>query len=323
MKEVKRMSVGKKWPRYFAILIALVMLAETIAFTLTGYAKNNTDTAYELTDSDKATVSEISNMTGVKAEKIAELRKEGRTWNQILELIKNDPDYRAEGDSARRNDTLAKAGIGEEALEKLKEEGFSEEEISAAKSLVERIMFQIEEITGMQAASPSLPDTGTYVNEKKEEDITAYTALGEKIDLSEAVYLILKLSDELGGAQGALDEYLCSLQLDIDLNRYLADKEGYLKQKQDKTVEMAAQDIITSARIEEKLLDMLQSMNKRDEDLPEIKTSIPSIPDAVKESPLPDVQAPDIEDIRPQNPAEAIMQEINEITADNGVQDRR
>lgn len=322
MKEVKRMSIGKKWPRYFAILIALVMLAETMAFTLTGYAKNSADKAYELTDEDKAIVSEISNMTGVKAEKITELRKEGRTWNQILELIKSHPDYRAEEDSIRRDDILAKAGIGDEALEKLKEEGFSEEEISAAKSLAERVLFQLEEISNMQITLPSQPDPKVNVNEDK-EDISTYTQLAGKINLSEAVYLILKLRDEFGGMQAALDEYLCALQLDIDLSRYLTDKEGYLKQKQDKTVEMAVQDIITSARIEEKLLDMLQYMNKRDEGLSETKTGIPQIPDAVKESLLPDVQAPDMQDIRPQNPAEAIMQEINAITANNGVQNRR
>jgi len=316
-------KTDRKWPRYFAILVALVLIVETIAFTLNSYAKNSTDMVYELTDQDKNTVSEISNMTGVEADKIIKLRKEGKSWNEILKFIKSNPGYKAEEDAAARNSTLVKNGMAEATINKLKEEGFSEEEISEAKSLVERIMFQLDEITCMQAAVPSLPDTGTYANEKKEEDMTAYTTLAGKINLSEAVYLVLKLSDELGSMKAVLDEYLCSLQLGIDLNRYPDDKEGYQKMKQQKLTELIEKDIITSADIEEKMLDMLQNMNKKDEELTELKANMPSLPEIENESPLPDVQLPDVQDIKPQNPAEAIMQEINAITANNGVQDRR
>ena len=314
---------GKKWPRYFAILVALVMLVETIAFTLTSYAKNDTNAAYELNNEDKTTVSEISNMTGVKADEIIKLRKEGKTWNEILELIKNNPDYKVEGDDIRRNDTLAKTGMEEDTLEKLKEEGYTEEQIIEAKSLVERVMFQLEEIANMQVMTPSQPEVGVNINENKEEDTTAYTALVGKISLNEAVYFILKLSDELGSMQAVLDEYLYSLQLGIDLNQYLTDKEEYQKQKQQKMAELAAQDVITSASIEERMLDMLQSMNEKDEEVSEIKANISSLPDTVKESPLPDIQTPAAQDIKPQNPAEAIMQEINDITANNNEQNWR
>lgn len=93
--------------------------------------------------------------------------------------------------------------------------------------------------------------------------------------------------------------------------------------KQQKLTELIEKDIITSADIEEKMLDMLQNMNKKDEELTEIKANMPSLPEIENESPLPDVQLPDVQDIKPQNPAEAIMQEINAITANNGVQDRR
>lgn len=316
-------KTDKKWQRYFAILVALVMVVETIAFTLTSYAKNDTNTVYELTDQDKNTVSEISNMTGVKADEIIKLRKEGKTWNEILELIKNNPGYKAEGDAATRNSALAKNGMEEATINKLKDEGFTEEEISEAKSIIERVVFQLDEITDMQAAAPSLPDTRTYVNEKKEEDMTAYITLAGKINLSEAVYLVLKLDDELGSMQAVLDEYLCSLQLGIDLKQYLDNKEEYQKMKQQKMAELVAQDIITSADIEEKMLDMLQNMNKKDEGVPEIKADMPSLPETENESPLPDVQVPDVQDIGPQNPAEVIMQEINGITADNNEQDGR
>ncbi|KUO72064.1 MAG: hypothetical protein APF77_18330 [Clostridia bacterium BRH_c25] len=303
---------GKKWPRYFAIIVALVMITETIAFTLTGYAKNDTDAAYELNNEDKTTVSEISNVTGVKAEEITKLRKEGRTWNEILELIKNNPGYKAEGDDIKRKDTLANNGMEEDTLNKLKEEGYEEEQIIEARTIVERVMFQLDEITNTQAAMPSLPEAGASIDENK-DNMSSYTALTGKINLSEAVYLILKLQQELGSMQAVLDEYLCSLQLGIDLNQYLSNKEEYQRLKQQKTAELAAQELITSADIEEKMLDTLQNMNKRDMGVPEIKADGPSLSDTVMESPLPDVQAPAAQDIKPQNPAEAILQEIESI----------
>lgn len=304
---------GKKWPRYFAILIALVMIMETIAFTLTSYAKNDTNSIYELNDEDKETASEISNMTGVKADEIIKLRKEGKSWNQILELIKNNPGCKSEENGTKRKSTLAQNGMDEAILSKLKEEGFTEEEISEAKSLAERIIFQLEEIANMQVMTPSVPDNGLNSIDRKEADITAYKELTGKICLSEAVYLILELRNELGTIHSAFDEYLCSLQLDIDLNLYLTNKEEYQKQKQQKMAEMALKHIITSADVEEKMLDMLQSMNMKAEETPEAKNDIPSIPDMIKESPLPDVQSPNTQDIKPQDPSKTLIQEIESI----------
>jgi hypothetical protein len=310
---------GKKWPRYFAILVVLAMLVETISFTLTSYAKNDTNAEYELANEDKTTISDISNMTGVKADEIIKLREAGKTWNEILELIKNNPDYKAEGDSTKRSNTLTKTNMDEDTVKKLKEEGFTEEQIIEAKSLVERVIFQLEEIANMQVAAPLQPEDGVTANEVKEENLTAYVELSGKINLNEAVYLILKLGDELGSMQAVLDEYLCSLQLDIDLNQYLINKEEYEMQKQQKLAEMLAQDIITTAGIDEKMLDMLQSKNKKAEENLVVKTYIPTIPDTVIESPLPDVQAPEALEIKPQNPAEAILQEIEGLK-NNGVE---
>lgn len=303
---------NKKWPKYFAMLVALVMMAETIAFTVTGYAKNNTDAVYEFNNEDMTTVSEISNMTGVKSEEIIKLRKEGRSWNEILELLKNNPGYKAEGDNIKRKDTLTKNGMEEDTLKKLKEEGCTEEQIIEAKTIVERVIFQLDEIVNMQVMIPSTPEAGESIDTDK-DDTADYTALAGKIDLNEAVYLILKLQEEFGSIQSAFDEYLCSLQLGIDFRIYLTDKEEYRRMKQQKTAELASQELITLAGIEEKMLDMLQGMNKKDEETPEMKNDGLSLPWADVESPLPDIQAPAVQDIKPQNPAEAIMQEINSI----------
>lgn len=315
---------GKKWPRYFAVLVAVIMIVETIAFTLTSYAKNDTNTTYELTNEDKSTISEISNMTGVKADEIIMLRKEGKSWNQILELIKNNPGYKAEGDVEKRNGILVKTGMDEAVISKLIEEGFTEEEITEAKSLMERVLFQLDEIANTQIITTSAPDTMSNTADNKEAEITEYKDLAGKIDLNEAVCLILKLSDELGGMQAVLDEYLCALQLGIDLNQCLADKEGYQKQKQQRLSELGTQDIITAARIEEKMLEMLQNMNnKNDDGMPEIKATVPSISGAAIDSPLPDVEAPDAQNIKPQNPAEVIMQEIEIMKSVGTEQDGR
>lgn len=323
MEEVRRMSMaGKKWQRYFAIVIALVIIMETIVFTLTSYARNDANPTYEISNDDKMTASEISNMTGVTADEIIKHRKEGKTWNQILELIKNNPDYRDEGDGSRRKEALAQSDMDEAVLKKLKEDGFTEEEIVEAKSLVERAIFQLGEIINMQAMTPFAPDTGINTPDNKETDTTIYYELTNEINLSEAVYVILNLRDEMGTIQAAFDEYLCSLQLGIDLRQYLARMEEYKKEKQQKLAEKGLQHIITSADIEEKMLDVLQSMNKKTEGAPETKTGAPSLPDTAKESLLPEVQTPSVQSIKPQNPAEELILEIDGIK-NNGIDQSR
>lgn len=322
MEEVRRMlTTGKKWPRYFAIVIALVIIMETIVFTLTSYARNDANPTYEINNDDKMTASEISNMTGVTADEIIKHRKEGKTWNQILELIKNNPGYRDDG--SRREEALAQSDMDEAALKKLKEDGFTEEEIVEAKSLVERAIFQLGEIINMKAAAPFAPDTGMNTPDNKEEDTTIYYELTNEINLSEAVHVILNLRDYMGTIQAAFDEYLYSLQLGIDISQYLARMEEYKKEKQQKLAVKGLQHIITSADIEEKMLEVLQSMNKKTEGAPETKTGAPSLPDMANESLLPEVQTPSVQSIKPQNPAEELILEIDKIKNNSIDQSRR
>lgn len=307
---------GKKWPRYFAIVVAMVMIVETLAFTMTSYAKNDTNTVYELSNEDKATVLEISNMTGVEADEIVRLRKEGKSWNEILELIKTNADYKFKGDEVKRNIILARTGMGEDTHKMLKEEGFTEVGIMEAKSLVERVVFQLDEISNMQVV-PTFPVTGLNDGDPRQDNIASYRALAEKINLDDAVYLILKLHDEFDSSQAIMDEYLYSLQLEIDFKEYITDKDGYIEEKQRKAVELESKDIITISQIEEKMMDMLQSMNNKEEALPEVESGTHVLPDTEKESPVPDVPVPNAENVRPQNPAEAIRQEISNLQ-DNG-----
>lgn len=315
------LTTGKKWPRYFAIVIALVIIMETIVFTLTSYARNDANPTYEINNDDKMTASEISNMTGVTADEIIKHRKEGKTWNQILELIKNNPGYRDDG--SRREEALAQSDMDEAALKKLKEDGFTEEEIVEAKSLVERAIFQLGEIINMKAMTPFAPDTGINTPDNKEEDTTIYYELTNEINLSEAVHVILNLRDYMGTIQAAFDEYLYSLQLGIDISQYLARMEEYKKEKQQKLAEKGLQHIIASADIEEKMLEVLQSMNKKTEGAPETKTGAPSLPDTAKESLLPEVQTPSVQSIKPQNPAEELILEIDKIKNNSIDQSRR
>jgi len=318
------MSVtGKKWPRYFAVLVALVMIAETIAFTVTGYAKNDTRTVYELTAEDKTTAAEISNMTGVRSEEIIKLRETGKSWNEILELVKNDPGYRAQGDGTKRSERLAQTGIKEETLEKLKEEGFTEQEITEAGSLVERVIFQLDEIASMRVMVPAPPETGVNTGEVKEDGLAAYSELAGKIDPDEAVCLLLRLRSEFGSAQAVLDEYLCSLQLGLDLNLYITDKKEYLEQKRQKAAGPAAQEPITLSKIEEKMLEMLRGMNSKAEAVAETKPLTYLLPGEEKESPVPDVPVPEAGAVKPQNPAELIQQELRDLQNNGAEQNGR
>ena len=88
--------------------------------------------------------------------------------------------------------------------------------------------------------------------DKKGEDITAFKELLGKFDLNTSVSLMLKLKKDFGSIDNVLDEYLCCLQIGINLEDYIKDKEEYQKQKKEKAAGLDSSKIITIKIIEEK-----------------------------------------------------------------------
>lgn len=302
----------KKHSKWVALAVGIAILAQTFAFVLNG--KGNRDkAAVPEAREDAAIAADISNMTGVKAEDILKLKQSGFTWNEVLgKLKKNGNDNRE--DREKRSELLAGAGM-EETISQLQKKGFSEEDILEAKMAAERLQFQLQEMANDRAARPEIPLPAAMTEEgKKERRTETIRKLAGQFDLSAAVYGMVMLREELGSLEAALDEYLLALQIGIRFEKYLDDKEAYLKEKEEKSAGFAQDEIITVSVVETVLLEQVQQDNRMAADggfavQPGQIVSSPS-PDSEKEPLLPDVPQPGLADVRPENPTKQIMKEV-------------
>lgn len=313
------LKIGKGKLKLLAIVIGLVMILQTIVFAAGSTFWDDTEipaqhSAGQFSEQDNLTALDISNMTGVSVDEIKKLKLEGKSWNEILEIIKNNPNYKVKDSNLLRDKTLLESGIGAEYAEKLKKEGFTDEDIIDARAIVERVVFQLQEITQKEDMLPQVQQPNGIDEVKKDSDNEAYLELLNKIDINKAVYLILKLKNHIGSMETVLDEYLCSIQLEIDLEAFIDNLDGYEKEKEKKLLEKNIIELINISKLEEDLILKVAERNSKDKDI------IPSIPNVEQladelqiENPLPEIKVPDVDDVKPKNPTEQLMQEINTI----------
>lgn len=335
---------SKKY-KIVALILALVLITTTIPLTILGIdnLKPDTITVDNASSEDKRIASEISNETGVSIEEVFELKAYGRSWNEVLTFLRNKSTMGESSNKNKRDDLLLNAGLDEEYMKKLKKEGFTEAEISEAKLIEERVIFQLEEITSKTEANqlnssgtaglpnpsgpsvnatnqPNQADTGKLAfdvgNTDSNADITMYQKLYEKIDIKNAIYFMLKLKADFGSCEKVFDEYLFSLQADIDLNDYIKDKDAYLKSRDEKKLLLDDRNVITLEKIEAKSIEKIQTED-RDSDLisNQNQAADKSLSEAAPKetSPLPDLPKPNSVDVKPKNPTDEIMNEINGI----------
>ena len=341
---INMVKSSKKY-KIVALILALVLITTTIPLTILGIdnLKPDTITVDNASSEDKRIASEISNETGVSIEEVFELKAYGRSWNEVLTFLRNKSTLGESSNKNKRDDLLLNAGLDEEYMKKLKKEGFTEGEISEAKLIEERVIFQLEEITSKTEANqlnspgtaglpnpsgpsvnatnqPNQADAGKLAfdvgNTGSNADIATYQKLYEKIDIKNAIYFMLKLKADFGSCEKAFDEYLFSLQADIDLNDYIKDKEAYLKSRDEKKLLLDDRNVITLEKIEAKSIEKIQTED-RDSDLisDQNQAADKSLSEAAPKetSPLPDVPKPNSVDVKPKNPTDEIMNEINGI----------
>jgi len=328
------MKVISRHYKFVAIVLAAVILSTSIPLTIWGFGDKNTMTIDNASIEDKRIASEISNETGVSIEEVFLLKSYGRSWNEVLSVLKNKTNLGANSEKNNRDDLLVNSGLDEEFIAKLKKEGFSEDNISEARMLEERVVFQLQEITSssqenqvtqkpqanksnqINIEGPKVDISGNNKKIDDTADISAYEELSKKIDIKDAVYFMLKLKADFGSYEKVFDEYLYSLQAELDLNDYIKDKEAYAKSKDEKKLLLDQQKIITLEKIEEKSIEKTQKENKDIEsEMKNDKTANTVASDSVAKdkSPMPDVPKPANEDIKPKNPTDEIMNEIKEI----------
>jgi hypothetical protein len=305
--------------KILAVVIAATFIAPVI-LTGTRVFGTNPSALRQAGEQELTIASNISNLTGVPSEKILDMWIEGFSWNEILERLKDGK--LAEVDREDMDRLLAAEGLGENVVDTLLGMGFDRDEITGVKLLVERVLFNLEEITAFG-------------------DNDEYRDLKSLIDIDRAVYYMLVLQDDFGDMHKVLDEYLLALQVGLDLGMYIEDAKKYEEEKLQK-IALGNIQVITCGMIEEKMLETVRSradinserefshehMNDGpvdpDGEIPEtpgimselsgtmsgLPETMPELPEAIPGLHEISPELPEIVNSKPVNPAQRLMDEI-------------
>ncbi|MGI6668345.1 MAG: hypothetical protein ACOX4M_02585 [Acetivibrionales bacterium] len=307
----------KKNAKVTAVILTIIISVSILGFAFDGFSqipiKAKSPAKIENTD-DKRIAGDISSMTGVSVDEILAVRNAGMSWNDVLQELKTGK-YQKGSDAFQRENRLSLSGMEEADLRKLKEEGFTDNELQQAILLIERLIFQLREITAGDHAAHAVPEP-LISGGDKDDDLQKYRDIAARIDAKECLYLVLRLRHEFGSMEKALDEYLFSLQAGINLALYIADKEEYLRRREEKAAELGMQGIITAAKIEEKMLELLSQKKETDNtgltDFSKAETQkTPESENSAGNDVLPDMPKPGLGSVMPENPADRIKKEID------------
>jgi len=204
------------------------------------------------------------------------------------------------------------SSLGKEAIDRLMAEGLDEQDIQAAKLIAERVAFQLREVVQDSAINVIKPSAADETSEEGQK-LEAFRAVAEQFDLEDAIRWMVLLYGEFMTYEAVLDEYLLSLQYELQLEDYLNDREQYLKSKEQKRIDMFGQFIVSTSEIEKFVLDTVQKSNTIDR----AETATPAESESVAQSeldiPMPDIPSFRTKEVKPTNPTDAIMQELEQL----------
>lgn len=317
------MGIKRKRTTKLAIAaIAVILASQAIMYSLGAYdSSDNEASAQVVSGNDLATAAEISNLTGETTESILKMKASGQSWNAILEQLKGGDSAEERKDKAARGMLLMETGLSEDTVQHLKAEGYAEEEIWSARLLVERAAMQMKELaesadSTTQSPKPEVPTAALHDIEDKDKEqfLEELRNIAAQFDLDTAIKLLLALKDDFGSYEAVLDEYLLSLQWGLDLEVYKKDKDAYEQDKTNKSSEFVNQVTVTLAEIESRLLEESRNNN---ESMKDQTLAINPLASGKSEqsgdakNPLPEVPMPQVEDVKPRNPADVIQEELN------------
>lgn len=223
---------------------------------------------------DQRTAMRLAELNNMEADKLLSRKNDSNSWEEVIQNL-----------------TPAEQ-LSQKAIEDLTAQGFSQEQIKGAQDYVERIRLQLQDILLV----PTVQVSG-HMDDEKEE----FQQLAEKISVETAVYFLLHFDDQQENFSNAMDEYLCCLQLDLEIQMYFEDREKYEQEKIEGQIRRQKK-LITVFDIESKLLEKLRGEQA------EIGQPTPQIGDhdvPINPSNKKAVTVP--------NPTEEIMKEINDI----------
>lgn len=322
-----RVKFGKPY-KVIAIIVILAVIAESFMFSGWGIGSlGRTDAKVAEVNDDRKIAADISNMTGVEMERILKIKETGKSWNEVLELLKAKDDGQNREAKAKRTLNLLETGLGEEAITRFLSQGYAEKEILNAKLMAERIALQIKQLVDEpNSKAPEIPSASQKVSSNNEQEafLVELRSVAGQFDLEEAVHFMLSLKTEFGSYEAVLDEYLLTLQLGLNLEDYIQNKAKYLKDKEQKDIEKVGRSVITLSEIERILLDKIRRENESQKETTSINPNNPlqAKTEDVTKNPLPEVPMPKIKDVKPVSPTEAIKEELKSIDPNVPKQDK-
>lgn len=198
-----------------------------------------------------------------------------------------------------------------DTIQTLKSEGYDTKDIESSELYVKRISLQLNEISTFNDSFGIQQKIG--IEHENVNYSQNYSKLLEKLDDKIAVYYVVKLKQEFSDIEKALDEYLISIQLNLDLSGYFKDKNQYNKIKEEKLSEIVSTDLIDVKSIERKSLENLQKLNDFN------KNSLPGVNPRVNnpsDSLVPNINNPQpglpkVDIPRPVDPSEELNKKIS------------
>jgi hypothetical protein len=315
----------RKAYRLISVVLVIAVMAEAFML-ITGSigSPEKESPKADYSGNEQQIAADISNMTGVETQRILNIKASGKSWNEVLESLKNTGDSSLDAKS-KRNMDLLESGLGEEAVASLVSMGFAEKDIMNAKLLGERAAFQIKQLVeepiskaptapSQNISDPQAGDQETFLSELR--------PVAEQFDLESAVRLMLTLHTEFGSYEAVLDEYLLALQLGLSLEQYVQNKQQYLKDKEQKDIEKAGRVLITLNELERRALEKIQHENEAHREVSSATPNSPSSALTTKEAesnPLPEAPLPKVTDVKPANPADAINEELKRINPNDPI----
>jgi len=265
--------------------------------------------ASENESQDRQIAADLSNMTGVSTQQIMKLRATGLSWNEVIETLKGQDKEEEISGKADRTLSLLN-GLSQEGIAQLQEAGYSDEAISEAKLIAERVQFQLTELTQHTGRMPSDASIDALEEQTDQAKQTNYKAVLDRFHLENAVQLILAWETEVGSTRQAMNEYLFILQAELEWEAYLEDIEAYLEVKDELRLQRPGEEWITMELIERDLLEAVQHSGASSaEETDNQQETVPT--EAIEPtSPLPEVIIPQVKDVKPSNPTGTIMDEI-------------
>lgn len=286
------MFQGKKQKRFISIILTASLLAAT-AVTVTGVgaltAKNISDAAtakHQASEADRKMAQDISDVTGVSTATLLNMKTNQNSWNDVLQKVQDGGVETAQD-------------MTEEELLALTAEQ-PEEDVEEVSALAERVVFNLQEIVAKQSMQ-NIQETVEVQVPGAEDSETEYDfeTLAAQFQKNRSIYLTLLLKDEFGSFEQTMDEYLYSLQVEVDFSLCLADRESYDEEIAQASAQLMRSDAITVSLIEQTMLELLNAKEDAAENASDSEAvSTPDIPEVA----VPDTDAGLGESITPAAP---------------------